>query len=406
MELNPDRLSLALEPECASLHCRHVRKFKEESYVLVDIGGGTVDIVSHRIANGHLEEINPPKGNTWGGATVNTTFQKFIGEALEDPNFSSYIGSDVKDNEIRTGNEKDLDYFINKEFEDIKRYFTDYDEGECPESFVITLPMSFWEKYKEKMKVIEKEGISFDLKQHELTIYKEKMAELFEPTIREIVSLVKEVLQDGGGIIKDVFLAGGFGGCQYVKLKLQSALDEMQQNIQVHPAPPEGELGIVHGALMFRCNPSTIHKRKADATYGLYCVLPFKPGVHDESKKILCEDEKEHMCEDLFCTIVERGDTIISGSVFVSSFITTTANHSKIIFEVYVSPNTNVWYVTEPCVQKLGLFTLDLHSVGINQKMEVVFDFTHAEIQVRCYDKQNPEYEKKTVVDFLDPNHV
>ena len=406
MEPNPDRLSLALEPECASLYCHHVREFKEDSYLLVDIGGGTVDIVSHRIIEGHFEEIDLPKGNAWGGVTVNATFQKFLGQALEDPNFSSYIGSDVEDNEIRAGNEKDLDSFINKEFEEIKQDFTDYNEDECPESFTITLPMSLWDKYKERIKATQKAGISFNLEQHELTIYKKKMAELFEPTIREIVGIVKEVLEDGEGVIKDVFLAGWFGGCHYVKLKLQSALEEMQQNIQVHPAPQESELGIVHGALLFRCNPSTIHKRKADATYGVYTVLPFKSGVHDESKKTWDEDQKEYYCEDLFCTIVERGDTICSGSVFVSSFSTTTANHQRITFEVYVSPNTNVWYVTEPCVQMLGKFILDLSGVGINRKMEVAIDFTHTEIQVHVYETQNPEYETKTVVDFLDPKQL
>ncbi len=62
-EPEPDRLSLALEPESASLYCQEMLKrglvapycdnpsgpYTPHSYLLVDIGGGTVDISAHKV---------------------------------------------------------------------------------------------------------------------------------------------------------------------------------------------------------------------------------------------------------------------------------------------------------------------------------------------------------------------
>lgn len=402
-EPNQDRLTLALEPECATAHCRQAGGFQgEENYLLVDIGGGTVDIVSHAIVAGHLEEIMPPQGNAWGGTTINENFREFLGRTLGDPSFFRYVGPHVEE-EIRSSNKRDLDFIINKEFEEIKRDFGAHYNGEQgPNSFAIQLPPSFWDNYKGNMKSTGNEGgISFDMHMHELTLSPTKMVELFEPTIKGIIDIVRKVLQEVGEAIENVYLAGGFGGCNYVRMKLQSVLTEMQQDFLLHPAPGEAELGIVHGAVMFRCDPTIIHKRKADATYGLGVVIPFKPDVHDKTKKIWNEDHQEYKCNDIFCTIIEKGDSISSGTVYVTHIGTSTKDTRSMFMNVYSSPQTDVMYITDPDVQCLGHFELNVSGYGLNRRIEVAVDFTHAEVQLRAYDKQNPDNEVKLVLDFL-----
>ena len=42
-----------------------------QNYLVVDIGGGTVDLASHCIVGSHIEEIAPPAGSFCGGTAVN-----------------------------------------------------------------------------------------------------------------------------------------------------------------------------------------------------------------------------------------------------------------------------------------------------------------------------------------------
>ncbi|XP_019853789.1 PREDICTED: heat shock 70 kDa protein 12A-like [Amphimedon queenslandica] len=75
-EVNPEKLSLALEPEVAAIYAQHqseVSGTPPQRYMVVDIGGGTVDITVHDKSNRRISVVLPPMGNTWGGTTINET---------------------------------------------------------------------------------------------------------------------------------------------------------------------------------------------------------------------------------------------------------------------------------------------------------------------------------------------
>lgn len=369
---------------------------------MVDIGGGTVDIVAHAIVEGNLEEIIPPKGNSWGGNTVNDGFRQFLGCTLGDPTFFNYIGPQV-DKGTQISNKRDLDLIVTKEFEQIKCDFgTHYNKPTSPLTYTFNLPRSLCTTYQKHMEAkSEDEDISFDLENSELTLSRRKMIELFEPTIKGIISIVEKVLQEVEYAVENIYLAGGFGGCQYVSLKLQSELNQTEEDFQIHPAPGDSAQGIVHGAVLFRCDPSIIHKRKADATYGINVILPFKSGVHDASKRFWNEDEQQYKCRDIFCTVVESGENLHSGKIYVTDIVPLRKNLTRMSFNIYTSRETDVWYVTDPGVQYLGQFEVNLSGYGLNRQAEVAVDFTHCEIQLRAYDKQNPANEVKIALDFL-----
>ena len=69
------------------MHCQRKAKeavrgheyvVKAEKYLVIDIGGGTVDIASQYIVGDQIEKIAPPVGNSsCGGATVNKEFSNF-----------------------------------------------------------------------------------------------------------------------------------------------------------------------------------------------------------------------------------------------------------------------------------------------------------------------------------------
>jgi hypothetical protein len=51
----------------------------ELPFMVVDAGGGTVDITIHKMmTDGKLAEIHQPSGGSWGSTTVNAEFEKML----------------------------------------------------------------------------------------------------------------------------------------------------------------------------------------------------------------------------------------------------------------------------------------------------------------------------------------
>lgn len=73
-EVNPDKLSLALEPEAAAFYSQEIVAKQIETdeshatishpseYMVIDIGGGTVDITAHIEVNGGIVVESIPTG--------------------------------------------------------------------------------------------------------------------------------------------------------------------------------------------------------------------------------------------------------------------------------------------------------------------------------------------------------
>ncbi|XP_052089610.1 uncharacterized protein LOC127726324 [Mytilus californianus] len=75
------QLSIALEPEAASIYCQHIKTERQDpkdknafaqtikagmKYMVVDLGGGTADITVHqRYGDGSLKEVVPASGGPW-----------------------------------------------------------------------------------------------------------------------------------------------------------------------------------------------------------------------------------------------------------------------------------------------------------------------------------------------------
>ncbi|KAH3788759.1 hypothetical protein DPMN_166907, partial [Dreissena polymorpha] len=86
-----EKLSIALEPEAASIYCRHapvkvdataggISSFKSGSkYLVLDAGGGTIDITVHEVSfGGKLKELFKATGRAWGGTMVDKAFLDFL----------------------------------------------------------------------------------------------------------------------------------------------------------------------------------------------------------------------------------------------------------------------------------------------------------------------------------------
>ena len=415
-----EKLSLALESESAAIHCRRKAKIASRDsdyhvnakcYIVVDAGGGTVDIASHAVVGDRIQEIARPTGNFCGGITVNVQFSKFLQEFVSDTDFSSYMAND--DPENKCSHNAELNVLLYTTFESQKEEFGLVAHGDHLDQdvYTIRLPFSFWKVYGEmivaKGRVLNEQGdmsIQVEDEGQMLRFKPSAMAGFFAPTIKGIEDLLKSHLSNNKNniakAIDTIFWVGGFGGSRYLRSVLEEKLKAEYGGIKEYTfaVSEEPSLAVIDGATSFRCNPSIVTKRKADATYGIGCEIHFDPKIHLPTKKGWSKDYQRHKCMDIFLSMVEEGEDICTNEVFVTELSPNRKEQKIATLCIYSSPKKDVWYTTDSEVYKLGELSIDMAGFGLGRKIELVFDITHTELQVRL---RTPDNETTTVIDFL-----
>ena len=415
-----------LEPEAAAVYCQNMttrqramycitpQPFKSDNYLVVDIGGGTVDIVAYRInkdPDRHMEVIHEPAGGAWGGTKVNLEFKQFLENITGDEGFSQYIGTcSETDNAIH---QVDLDEIVYETFESQKTIFGDKQMDENGK-ITVQLNFTFLEKYKDQVvrniQAIETRSESHtSYRGNSIRITYEKLKTFFNPIVDGIIECVGKVLNDVPEV-DTIYLVGGFGGCKYIYEKLKAHFGDKYKFIT-----PEGRnYAVVKGAAMMGKNPEFLQARRIDATYGVRASIPFEEGKHEEMYRT-----SKDMCTDIFSTFVERGDVVNLREVYMKSYTPQSRNQKQMRVQIYSSSEKDVWYTTgkRPSharnsstwadVQKIGELLVPFRTAESDdsdlddRKVDVMFDFSTAEIKVNGYDCKS-QTKARVVLDFLE----
>ena len=425
-EKDPDKLSLALEPQCAAIycqsmsskqqvapHCQAEMPYKSTCYLVVDIGGGTVDISAHRLSptpDRHVQAVHPPTGNDCGGSKVNKNFENFLESLVDDKGFSKYLQS--KNPVTNAKHSADLNELVNRIFEDQKVIFGRRGGiGSRTDSrLTIRLPFSFFDMYKDDINNGIKRMIGSRLKlvDQDLRIEYSLMADFFQPVVEGMLECMSQTLREMEAKINTIYLVGGFGGSQYIYKRITERFGDTYRYV----TPLEPDFAVIRGAVLFRQNPDIVRARKADATYGVRTVIPFDPQIHDTEYKWI-NDDGEEKCLNTFYTVVERGDLVCTEELFSSVFGPPMHQQTNLCFEIYSTLEKDVWYTTgkrgkgsqdtAPVeLRKIGAFVVQMPVLtgDKNRHVDVTFDFGHTEIQVKGYDRTSGN-EVKVTLDFL-----
>ncbi len=226
-------------------------------FIMVDAGGGTVDLVSYIIKC--LKPLETTEdvvgdGNKVGGAILNRIFGAYIRDNLAD---------------LDGWDEDTLDEALDRFETRVKRKFDGSDE-----SFLIPVPGLLNSKAK---------GVA----RGKLTISGAALRDVFEPCISAITALVLAQKQQTTGRVDSVLLVGGFGQNPY----LRATLDELLPGVKVIQ-PPKGWQAVVEGALVTALNEDApdlarlkISARKARKCYGVTAGIPFVHGKHQKRRQ-------------------------------------------------------------------------------------------------------------------------
>ncbi|XP_068807720.1 heat shock 70 kDa protein 12A isoform X1 [Struthio camelus] len=445
---NPEQLIIALEPEAASIYCRklrlhqmidlssrapvngyspsdttgtgftqakeHVRRNRQsrtflvenvigeiwseleegDRYIVVDSGGGTVDITVHqiRLPEGHLKELYKATGGPYGSLGVDYEFEKLL---------CKIFGEDF------------IEQFKIKRpaaWVDLMIAFESRKRAAAPDRtnpLNITLPFSFIDYYKKFRghsveHALRKSNVDFVKwsSQGMLRMSPDAMNALFKPTIDQIVQHLSDVLDKPEVTnVKFLFLVGGFAESPLLQQAVQSAFGSRCRVI----IPQDVGLTILKGAVLFGLDPAVIKVRRSPLTYGVGVLNRFVEGKHPPEKLLIKDGTR--WCTDVFDKFISADQSVALGETVTRSYTPAKPSQLIIVINIYSSEQDNVSFITESGVKKCGTLRLDLTgtdaSVPNRREIKTLMQFGDTEIKAVAIDVATSK-SVKVGIDFLN----
>ena len=220
---------LISEPEAASYFTARDQQAdllsREECFVLVDAGGGTVDVVSYQVkqtaSNFKIDKATDPESGRCGSVFIDMAFKKWLRKTIEPHNYYLLDPANAGKKRIypyasESGPMREV---INR-FEAKKKVF-----DSSTTEIRLDLP-----------EPLDKLTIPGKVNQGQLTITSEDMEDFFSYSINAVLGLIDrqidKVSENENRRIRDLFLVGGFGESPYLQEVIESSL-ELRDEIEL-----------------------------------------------------------------------------------------------------------------------------------------------------------------------------
>ncbi|XP_060582170.1 heat shock 70 kDa protein 12B-like isoform X2 [Ruditapes philippinarum] len=396
------RLTIALEPEAASMFCRYLPIEATTSdtgvnisslsigaqYLVLDAGGGTIDITVHEVDNdNNIKEIHAASGSGWGGTIVDKEFESLL---------VTLVSRDVYEDFKRDNTDDWLDVW--REFEVRKRTITTSSNSPLR----IKLPSSLAKRYKLVSNEILANALKNSKYDNDIKIVKDKITfspELarswFRTSVESTVHMIKSILTSRYVNISAILMVGGFSECLVLQNAVKSAFKEIDVIV-----PEEASTCVLKGATIFGHLPKVIIERVLRHTYGIETFEKFVLGRHPPSKCIITDNGM--VCQKVFSKHAEIDQKVKVGEPQVwRTYSPQYKSQKQMSFSVCASDKPNPIYTDEGCIH-IGTLQIDLddHDGALDREVLVAFTFSGTEIVVQAKDRKTGN-ESFVAVDFL-----
>ncbi|PGH03861.1 hypothetical protein GX51_03849 [Blastomyces parvus] len=292
-----DKIFLISEPEAAAI--TSLKKYatpnevggfvKPGDGVLVcDCGGGTVDLTAYLVLQTvptlGFEELCTGVGGKCGSTAVDRNFYQLMSDRFGD----AFDNLPMK--RKRPGSE-----FMNK-FEVIKKDF-----GHSNEPTTFELPLNMNAPYA-------KPG-HFDDEERMVLLSNKDLHSVFEPVVEQVLSLVREQIQDARkkqDTASKIILVGGFGDSEYLRSEFRSSFQPMGIDVTV---PDKPQATIVQGAALRGLEGLRSTTKKCRRHYGFVWGIPFRDGIDDESNSYIEKFTGRKMVRGMMKWMIAKGET-------------------------------------------------------------------------------------------------
>lgn len=228
--------------------------------MVVDCGGGTVDLTCHEIlANDRIGEITESKGGNYGSSFVDKKFIEFLSRKLGKPTI------ELLDKEYHNS----LQYMVQEFCEHVKLPFTgqktNFRNYEIDlEDYRLKHPLTLKDIIKEgnEKKLLEKADWI-------ITLVFEDVKGMFDPFITKIISLIGDQLNQLRNKNKEcsaMMLVGGFSESKYLQDRIKNEFNSIVPKISVPSLPV---IAVIKGGVKFGLDVESVVKRVLKRTYGI-----------------------------------------------------------------------------------------------------------------------------------------
>ena len=349
----------ALEPEAAACDYAAEKMSDQEAikpgnnYIVCDIGGGTIDISTHRRMiddnnSIYIEEIYHPIGGAHGSTYINKYFmerviEKIFGkkaiskltEIIKNPSLDRDLYNDndvfleeienfktsIKQENINDSKRINCSFFKDIISEDISKLIEKYNKN-CPEKWKI-------EKFNKDFKIYFPYQIMIDLTN--------------EVIVRNVIKYLKRIIKNVQNI-KSIIYAGTVSSNYFIISMIKDQLGT-ENNIN-HYLSAYPSTAIAQGAVIFGFNPFIIKSRISKFTIGIECSDPWDESKHGKRQdlKYFCDIEKNYKCKHNFSPIINKNDNIKVNDIIKRQYCIISPRTTIIFFKTIYK---NVKYIDE-----------------------------------------------------------
>ena len=382
------KLVLALEPEAACIASEKdsLRLRAGDTFMILDCGGGTVDITLHQAASVNplrLDELAVPSGGAWGSTYVDAEFVNFVVRLLsptrqpeefkQSPNFIEHM----------------------ENWETLKLEFDPTDERQRSMSFIHLLEHVDDMKMNDMVEEYNSTfGANLRVRGKSTVVFPHSQMEaFFNPVIEPIIQHVSGLLDTHE--IKYVFLVGGFGECKLLQQRVRTEFETGTCKVVV---PMRPGLAVVQGAVIYGLSSAAFVSRKARFTYGVNTICglnEFTPAAsfphilaHAREGSTFTDDSGETLVRNIFSKMLSCGSTITCDEkVTRKGFFAINPNQRSVRLDLYsstapASSRLNDMLVIDQGMSKIGCVTIPVN--GREDTVDVSLQFGTTEIRVEA----------------------
>ncbi|KAH7396595.1 hypothetical protein DE146DRAFT_763611 [Phaeosphaeria sp. MPI-PUGE-AT-0046c] len=300
-------IMVTTEPEAAAIYtmltlrgtARNEQLAVGDGFIVCDMGGGTVDLISYRVKSLNptiIEEATVGNGAQCGGSFVDRAFLRWLEGRLGTTDFVKIAG--CRSEQIpRIFLTKKASKILQDFSLEIKTGFSGTEIG----YLVLPTPLSAIE-----------EDESRGIRDGEIIVTAEDTRLMFQTPICRTYELLNEQLQRArinGVDVKYVFLVGGFSESPYMHQKIKDYMDK--RNIKTIK-PTYAWSAVARGAAAkgMEGKQSAVLARKCRRHYGTACSSTFNRKIHKSRDRYIDEYDGRTMARNQMIWLVKKGEDL------------------------------------------------------------------------------------------------
>eukprot|EP01083_Nonionella_stella_P286561 975337_1 len=341
---------IVYEPDCASLAIQHQLRnaqnndnddhkkgdindaslfCKGEKYILIDAGGGTVDVACHEIIGEFgVKEVLPPSGGPWGSCKVDDQYKQTLNQI-----FGEEIMHDFKTNH------PNIYLRVIDHFQSAKANFDgrkEHHNCRLSTDFLSWLDEKIEENNKTDIAdaedmvmncVLAKSNL-VELNDEVLEFHRDIWISMFDQVIDPIQEHIEELLRNPSMMMNCHYLClvGGLSCSPYFQHKMETVFGERSRYKLKLIIPERPMLSVVYGAACFGIVKNYIKARRVNKTYGIDCqstvTNALKRGV-PQAYIDACKQWRADLGEytvPLFEPVIRKGSEVRTNQVLKNTF--------------------------------------------------------------------------------------